>query len=81
MECARQRYNLGNFISPVVGVSNKHRLVNLYLCALGPDGALKDTRFRLNVPTSSLLLLMLLAPKMVRSKGYKWSREGLVPSL
>ena len=41
----------------LVGVSNKHRLVNLYLCALGPDGALKDTRFilvRLNVPTSSL---------------------------
>ena len=29
----------------VVGVSNKHRLVNLYLCALGPDGALKDTGF------------------------------------
>ena len=28
-----------------VGVSNKHRLVNLYLCALGLDGALKDTRF------------------------------------
>ena len=28
-----------------VGVSNKHRLVNLYLCALGPDGALKDIRF------------------------------------
>ena len=30
---------------PSVGVSNKRRLVNLYLCALGPDGALKDTRF------------------------------------
>ena len=44
MECARQRYNLGNFISPVVGVSNKHRLVNLYLCVLGPDGVPKDTR-------------------------------------
>ena len=28
-----------------VGVSNKHRQVNLYLCALGSDGALKDTRF------------------------------------
>ena len=28
-----------------VDVSNKHRLVNLYLCALGPDGALEDTRF------------------------------------
>ena len=28
-----------------VSVSNKHWLVNLYLCALGPDGALKDTRF------------------------------------
>ena len=28
-----------------VDVSNKHRQVNLYLCALGPDGALKDTRF------------------------------------
>ena len=31
--------------APTVGVSNKHRQVNLYLCALGPDGALKDTRF------------------------------------
>ena len=30
---------------PFVGVSNKHRLVNLYLCALGSDGELKDTRF------------------------------------
>ena len=30
---------------PTVGVSNKHQLVNLYLCALGLDGALKDTRF------------------------------------
>ena len=30
---------------PTVGVSSKHRLVNLYLCALGPNGALKDTRF------------------------------------
>ena len=29
----------------IVGVSNKHRQVNLYLRALGPDGALKDTRF------------------------------------
>ena len=31
--------------APTVGVLNKHRLVNLYLCALGPNGALKDTRF------------------------------------
>ena len=30
---------------PTIGVSNKHWLVNLYLCALGPDGALKDTGF------------------------------------
>ena len=69
---------------PTVGVLNKHRLVNLYLCALGPDGALKDTRFNwfgLNVSMSGLLLLVLLAPKMVRSRGYKRSREGLVPGL
>ena len=32
-------------INSSVSVSNKHWLVNLYLCALGPDGALKDTRF------------------------------------
>ena len=67
-----------------VGVSNKHRLVNLYLCALGPDGALKNTRFilvRAECPTSSLLLLVLLASKMFRSRGYKQSREGLVPGL
>jgi len=31
--------------APTVGVSNKHWLVNLYICALGPDGVLKDTRF------------------------------------
>ena len=31
--------------APTVGVSNQHQVVNLYLCALGPDGALKDTRF------------------------------------
>ena len=31
--------------APTVGVSNKHRLVNLYLCALGPDGVLKDIMF------------------------------------
>ena len=29
---------------PFVGVSCKHR-VNLYYCALDPDGVLKDTRF------------------------------------
>ena len=33
------------YMSTTVGVSNKHRLVNLYLYALGSDGALKDTRF------------------------------------
>ena len=32
-------------VTPTVGVSNKHQLVNLYYCALGPDGVLKDTRF------------------------------------
>ena len=31
--------------APTVGVSNKHMQVNLYLCALGRDGELKDTRF------------------------------------
>ena len=31
--------------APTVGVSNKHQLVNLYCCALGSDGVLKDTRF------------------------------------
>ena len=29
----------------LVGVSNKHWQINLYLYALGPDGVLKDTRF------------------------------------
>ena len=28
-----------------VGVSSKHQRVNLYYCALGPNGVLKDTRF------------------------------------
>ena len=31
--------------APTVGVSSKHQRVNLYYCALGPDGVLKDTRF------------------------------------
>ena len=31
--------------APTISVSYKHRQVNLYLYALGPDGALKDTRF------------------------------------
>ena len=29
----------------VVGVLSKHQRVNLYYCALDPDGVLKDTRF------------------------------------
>ena len=29
----------------IVGVSSKHQRVNLYYCALDPDGVLKDTRF------------------------------------
>ena len=29
----------------VLGVSSKHQLVNVYYCALDPDGVLKDTRF------------------------------------
>ena len=32
-------------LNDIVGVSNKHQQVNLYLCALGPDGVLKDTIF------------------------------------
>jgi len=28
-----------------VDVSSKHQRVNLYYCALDPDGVLKDTRF------------------------------------
>ena len=44
--CCRDAVVACSPLSPrAVGVSNKHRLVNLYLCALGPDGALKDTRF------------------------------------
>ena len=31
--------------APTVDVSNKHQLVNLYCCALGSNGVLKDTRF------------------------------------
>jgi len=34
-----------------------------------------------NVPTSSLLLLLVLLAQKVCSRGYKWSREGWVPSL
>ena len=45
---------------------------------------LKDTRFMLvfgqNVPTSSLLLLLvLLVPKVVRSRGYKIVERGTSP--
>ena len=38
----RKRPLLG---APTVGVSSKHQRVNLYYCALDPDGVLKDTRF------------------------------------
>ena len=31
--------------APTVGVSSKHQRVNLYYCALNPDGVLKDTKF------------------------------------
>ena len=31
--------------APTIGVSSKHQRVNLYYCAFGPDGVLKDTRF------------------------------------
>ena len=41
----RNRPNETPYPKVCVGVSNQHQLVNLYLCALGPDGALKDTRF------------------------------------
>ena len=34
-----------SFVIEHVGVSNKHQLVNLFCCALGSDGVLKDTRF------------------------------------
>ena len=52
---------------PTVGVSSKHQLVNLYYCALGPNGVLKRQGlywFEQNVPMSSLWsLLMLFALK------------------
>ena len=37
--------------------------------------------FGQNVPTSSSLLLLMLLALKVCSRGYKWSREGHVPSL
>ena len=54
-------------ITNFVVVSSKHQRVNLYYCALGPDGVLKRQDlywFGQNVPTSSSwLLLVLLALK------------------
>ena len=70
--------------TPTVGVSNKHRLVNLYLCALGPDGALKDTRVilvRAECPYVQSVAARVISTEMVRSRGYKRSREGLVLGL
>ena len=42
--------NVGTRKGPLPGVStvsvlSKHQRVNLYYCAFGPDGVLKDTRF------------------------------------
>ena len=31
--------------APTIGVSSKHQRVNLYYCAFGSDGMLKDIRF------------------------------------
>ena len=71
--------------APTVGVSNKHQLVNLYLLYVRLRWCTKGhkvyTGFEQNVSMSSLMLLMLLALKKVRSRGYKRSREGQVPSL
>jgi len=58
--------------STAVGVSNKHRLVNLYLCALGPDNALKDTRFilvRAECLYVQSVVARVISTKIVRSRG------------
>ena len=51
------------------------------ICASGSDGVLGGNKdlywFGQNVPTSSLLLLVL--PALVCSRGYKWTREGADP--
>ena len=44
-DSVRKNAHLHHVVELRVGVSNKHHQVNLYLCALGLDGALKDTRF------------------------------------
>ena len=34
-----------SLLMDTVGVSSKHQRINLYYCAFGPNGVLKDTRF------------------------------------
>ena len=51
---------------------------------LGPDGVLKDTKFilvRAECPYVQSAATRVISTEKVRSRGYKWSREGLVPSL
>ena len=55
-----------------VGVSNKHRQVNLYLCALGLDGVLKDTRFIL--VWAECLYVQSIAARVISTE--KWFIVG-----
>ena len=62
-----------NISSTSVGVLNKHQLVNLYYCALGSDGVLKDTRFILvqaECPNVQFAAARVISTKKVHSRGY-----------
>ena len=63
----------GSYHFIYVGVLSKHQRVNLYYCALDPDGVLKDTSF--------ILVRAEYPYVQFVAADYKWAREGNVPSL
>ena len=67
---------------PTVGVSSKHQRVNLYYCAFGPDGVLKDTRFIL-VQVECPYVQFVAAARVIRTEkfvvGVKEGERGTDP--
>ena len=55
--------------APTIGVSSKHQLVNLYYCAFGPDGVLKDTRFIL-VKAESPYVQFVSAARVISTERF-----------
>ena len=66
--------------APTIGVSSKHQRVNLYYCAFGPNGVLKDTRFilvRAECPYIQFAAARVICTKKFVVGGINWrERDG-----